>query len=602
MTPLTKETVEATSQTAGSALPRTVATAPNPAQQRSEAVSLEIPIKVHGSRVTEVVMGVTPHTEPFEEQSTTMIVFAQGGVLKMSTPVNTGQMMVLTNLKTRQDVICRVLKVRNNPNLQSYVEIEFTHPQPGYWGVFFPSDDSELAPKATTPSQALNSEPQIRPETAPDVSRPFASSPVMSAMASAKPPLAVVPPVVSAQSPAPVSYVTPPHPGSAFISIGSQEEVQVAASSTLSRNARLLESIKADRALDASRKSSGGELANLSSLPSAPAFSGAYVVELTERAQSKIELQPLAEIPSATATRTFGDFGVSSTSASPREVFGSTLGVSAAGNLAESTEPRRNWLLIAACAAFGVVTVAAGAMYFSGAPARKAAVTETAVAPTASGVETSQSPAQSAAVDQAPYSIPAPRTDSAPIEPHATERPTTTRGSKVIVTDHLENAPAPEAVASVNQKTAASAPISRPVTATRGRANPVEAPTLDAEATSPGAGGTLAGMVGSSSAIPPPPSLASPAGVGGSVTPPKLISSVPPVYPPAAKEARVDGDVIVHAVIDKNGNVSEATVISGPSILRQAAVNAVRGWKYSPSVLNGQPIASDATVTLKFRH
>src|SRR5579862_8798043 len=161
MTPLTKETVEATSQTAGSAVPRTAVPASNPAQQRSEAVSLEIPIKVHGSRVTEVVMGVTPHTEPFEEQSTTMIVFAQGGVLKMSTPVSSGQMMVLTNLKTRQDVICRVLKVRNNPNLQSYVEIEFTHPQPGYWGVFFPSDDTESPSRLPTPAPPPNVEPKI---------------------------------------------------------------------------------------------------------------------------------------------------------------------------------------------------------------------------------------------------------------------------------------------------------------------------------------------------------------------------------------------------------------------------------------------------------
>ncbi len=154
----------------------------------SEAVSLEIPIKVHGSRVTEVVLGTTPHTEPFEEQSTTMIVFAQGGVLKMSTPVTSGQMMVLTNLKTRQDVICRVLKVRNNPNLQSYVEIEFTHPQPGYWGVFFPSDDSEQASRPAASVQPVNSEPRIKAETGPESSRPFAGPPNMPSAMPARPP------------------------------------------------------------------------------------------------------------------------------------------------------------------------------------------------------------------------------------------------------------------------------------------------------------------------------------------------------------------------------------------------------------------------------
>ena len=391
---------------------------------------MEIPIRVHGSRVTEVVMGITPHTEPFEEQSTTMIVFAQGGVLKMSTTVNTGQMMVLTNLKTRQDVICRVLKVRNNPNLQSYVEIEFTHPQPGYWGVSFPSDDSESAPKPATPSQALNSEPKINPETAPDVLRPFASSPSMSAMASAKPPLAAVPPVPLAESSSPASYVAPPPPaGSAFISIGSQEEVQVAASSTLSKNARPLENIKDDRALNAPKKSSAAVLPHVAPQSPAPAFSGASVTELSSRAQSAIELQPLAEVPAANATRTFGDFGSSGTPASSREMFGSTLGVSAAANLAAATGTQRNWLLIAACAAVAVVAAGAGVMYFSGGPAGKAATSTTAVETTAPVIETAQNPAQSAAAGNTPYSIPAPPVDSATSDTRAAAQDQPSRGA-----------------------------------------------------------------------------------------------------------------------------------------------------------------------------
>src|SRR5271168_3077552 len=156
MTPMTNETAKL--ENSGGETGAEHASAPKSSvnQTGSDAVSLEVPVRVHGSRVTEVVRGITPHTEPFEEETTTMIVFAQGGVLKMSTAVTSGQMMVLTNLKSRQDVICRVLKVRNNPNLQAYVEVEFTHPQPGYWGVFFPSDDSEPAARTATLSQPLN--------------------------------------------------------------------------------------------------------------------------------------------------------------------------------------------------------------------------------------------------------------------------------------------------------------------------------------------------------------------------------------------------------------------------------------------------------------
>ena len=63
----------------------------------------------------------------------------------------------------------------------------------------------------------------------------------------------------------------------------------------------------------------------------------------------------------------------------------------------------------------------------------------------------------------------------------------------------------------------------------------------------------------------------------------------------------VDGDVVIHAMIDKNGNVANPQVISGPSILREAALTAVRRWKYAPSMLDGQPISSETTVTVKFR-
>src|SRR5271169_519492 len=103
-------------------------------QLRADAVSLDVPVKIHGSRVTDVVLGVTPHTEPFEEQTNTMIVFPQGGVLRMSTVVSVGQ-------------------VRACPNNQNYVEVEFTHRQPGYWGVHFSSDGPELA-KKTAPMEA----------------------------------------------------------------------------------------------------------------------------------------------------------------------------------------------------------------------------------------------------------------------------------------------------------------------------------------------------------------------------------------------------------------------------------------------------------------
>ncbi len=95
--------------------------------------------------------------QPFEEQTTTMIVFPQGGVLRMSASVGAGQMLVLTNLKSKQDAICRVLKVRSFPNMQAYVEVEFTQAQPGYWGVYFAADSSAVPAKAAPAAPSVAS-------------------------------------------------------------------------------------------------------------------------------------------------------------------------------------------------------------------------------------------------------------------------------------------------------------------------------------------------------------------------------------------------------------------------------------------------------------
>src|SRR5580704_7844934 len=193
MTPVAKDTLGVAELAAESAMAQVVTEAnPGADHLSADAVSLEVPIKVHGSRVTEVVRGITPYTEPFEEETTTMIVFPRGGVLRLSVAVSAGQVLVLTNLKSRQDAICRIVKVRTNSNLGGYVEIEFTHPQPGYWGVFFPSDEAEAVARPATLTQPLNSE-SSKPEISTEGSRPFAGPSSMPSVVPARPPVAAVP-------------------------------------------------------------------------------------------------------------------------------------------------------------------------------------------------------------------------------------------------------------------------------------------------------------------------------------------------------------------------------------------------------------------------
>ena len=78
----------------------------------------------------------------------------------------------------------------------------------------------------------------------------------------------------------------------------------------------------------------------------------------------------------------------------------------------------------------------------------------------------------------------------------------------------------------------------------------------------------------------------------------RLLTKVPPKYPPEAKKARIQGKVVLEAVIGKTGNVENLKVVSGPAELQQSALDAVRLWTYKPYMWNGQPIEVKTTITV----
>ena len=80
-----------------------------------------------------------------------------------------------------------------------------------------------------------------------------------------------------------------------------------------------------------------------------------------------------------------------------------------------------------------------------------------------------------------------------------------------------------------------------------------------------------------------------------------MLSGVAPEYPSVARREHVEGDVIVEIVVDEGGNISDMTAVSGPMVLRRAALSAIDRWKYEPPKLDGQPVSVQATVTLQFR-
>ena len=80
----------------------------------------------------------------------------------------------------------------------------------------------------------------------------------------------------------------------------------------------------------------------------------------------------------------------------------------------------------------------------------------------------------------------------------------------------------------------------------------------------------------------------------------QIVTKVPPVYPPDAKAARIQGKVVLEAVIGKDGHVENLKAVSGPKELQQSALDSVRQWVYKPYLLNGNPVDVTTKITVNY--
>jgi protein TonB len=100
---------------------------------------------------------------------------------------------------------------------------------------------------------------------------------------------------------------------------------------------------------------------------------------------------------------------------------------------------------------------------------------------------------------------------------------------------------------------------------------------------------------------PAPPSVTKPLRVGGRIRTPARVAYVAPAYPVIAQTARVQGDVVLEAIIGVDGTVEDLRVVRGITLLNDAALDAVSRWRYTPTLLNGIPVPVVMTVTVSFR-
>jgi protein TonB len=113
--------------------------------------------------------------------------------------------------------------------------------------------------------------------------------------------------------------------------------------------------------------------------------------------------------------------------------------------------------------------------------------------------------------------------------------------------------------------------------------------------------GAIENIGASSVPPPPPPPPAGPIHLHSGIRAPEKIVHVAPAYPALARISRVQGMVIIEAIIDSRGNVESARVLRSIALLDQAALDAVHQWKFTPTLLNGVAVPIIMTVTVNFK-
>src|SRR5438046_6164602 len=120
---------------------------------KQQPVALEVPVTVNGARALDG----SDKREPFSESTKTVLIFGSGAVIRLSSAVAPGQLLFLTNEKTKKEVVCQVVKSKNYRNVNGYVELEFTESVVGFWGMRFPGDRISPAPQPGAPAPSSSS-------------------------------------------------------------------------------------------------------------------------------------------------------------------------------------------------------------------------------------------------------------------------------------------------------------------------------------------------------------------------------------------------------------------------------------------------------------
>lgn len=654
----------------------------------AQPVALEVAVTVNGARAVEG----SEKREPFSETTSTVLVLANGAVIRLSSSVAPGQLLFLTNEKTKREVVCQVVKSKNYGSASGYVELEFTQPVPGFWGMRFPGErgapvaggsfagaqKSESLPSpgavaARSEQATAGSFADTKPAASEfnanlaDAVQEFKTEVKADGRASSK--ADFLAPSAEASTDGPKLEANRLQEQlSALLLAEQQESEKPASTATPSKRelgdaaAKVFEMANEEPApvkVEATPVKSEAR----SVAPAAPKGHPAKSSFDDEEVKIPAWLEPLArnaaipappeEVQAGDSTDTQGEqrdaskaqesetpakhaapvapvtksLAATAKRAAAAPMFGGSLLNESAPKIKSSGSSNGIWLSIAAA----LILAVSGGWYFrdslTGLMAGRAAGETTAspvVAAPASATVPSAAPAASTAPETS--ALPSPSAG----KPDATSSLTATkesasRGVKETAVSapaqgKVQTAAITERIAKTNagsdgndatntveivepdvkKPSLGKVRLAKPkVGHSAGLQGSGEAPTLDASEELGSGGNSLGATLGESSNQPAAPVV--PVPVGGEVKPARMISSVPPVYPAMAKTQHVGGDVRIDALIDANGRVTTMKVVSGPSLLHQAAMDALRQWKYQPATLDGKAVPMHLTVTLQFR-
>ena len=202
---------------------------------------------------------------------------------------------------------------------------------------------------------------------------------------------------------------------------------------------------------------------------------------------------------------------------------------------------------------------------------------------------------------------------AAPAAPRQAAASAPAAGAPASPVERTIKAQKPRVSAAANSEVTASAPavastVTKPATApvsnaaTAGSTRPAASAGRASSAAGVGAdpSASSAASMRASAPVVTAPLRVKPVRIASKTADGRLIKKIPPEYPLEAKLVRLEGTVVLRAVIDRSGDVSEVFALSGPPLLESAAVDAVKQWQYRPFSVNGQPVDVETTIDVSF--